>query len=285
VESFAKPILGVLLVEIIFSCASSANNSLNATLWMQIASEYRAQTLQTYTIATQVLRRALEDKQWTAAIEQEGDYAHLRPAVILDIDETVLDNSPYQGQLLLDNSEHNEEAWDRWVERAEAKAIPGAKAFLAYVKSLGVTIIYISNRRCKMRPDNPDHCPQEADTIKNLTKVGFPAIESTDVILLQNERYEWGPDKQSRREQVYKKYRVLMLFGDDLGDFLPKVRENSTPEVRHSLIKKYKSHWGVKWFMLPNPVYGSWYSILSEPKMNYIKGYKSDPSYLIEGID
>ncbi|HEY0894700.1 MAG TPA: HAD family acid phosphatase, partial [Cellvibrio sp.] len=105
---------------------------LNAVLWMQTSAEYYALTQSAYTQATSMLGKGLADKNWTAAQEQSGDYQNLPPAIILDIDETVLDNSPFQAQLIKDNAIFTQEAWDKWTQLASAQPLPGAKAFLDF---------------------------------------------------------------------------------------------------------------------------------------------------------
>jgi acid phosphatase len=91
--------------------------------------------------------------------------------------------------------------------------------------------------------------------------------------MLKGEQEGWTSEKKSRREEVAKKYRIVMLFGDDLGDFLADVKTNITPQDRDRLVSENKVNWGRKWFMLPNPTYGSWLDILKEPKSQYIMKY------------
>ena len=79
-----------------------ANDGLTSTLWVRTAAEYRAASLQTYNTALQTIDRAVGDPGWTAALEQTGDCADLPPAVVMDVDETVLDNARYQAQTVLD---------------------------------------------------------------------------------------------------------------------------------------------------------------------------------------
>ena len=269
-----KVVLTILTLFLV-SCATG-NNSLNATLWMQTAAEYRAATTAIYQSATDRLQKALNDRSWTADLKQmqhAGSYEKLPPAIVLDIDETVLDNSPFQARMILDGTGFDPDQWDLWISKAEAQAIPGAVAFLKAAKQMGIQIIYITNRTCKARPDNLYSCPQEQDTIQNLKKCGFPAIQNTDTLLLQNEQPGWTSEKQSRRDLVAGQYRIIMMFGDDLGDFLPDVKSNITPNIRDREVKKYQALWGRKWFVLPNPDYGSWMNILSEPRTQYLRGF------------
>ena len=256
-------------------CAGSrpnGNPTLNSTLWLQTASEYKANTIQTYTSATHNLHKAITDRSWTAALEQGTNASSLPPAIILDVDETVLDNSQYQAQLLIDGAVFDPESWDRWIAMKSAPAMPGAVDFINGASAMGVAVVYITNRECKPRSEAGLACPQETDTIENLHRIGIKEVKPEN-ILLKSEKPGWSSEKKSRREEVASRYRILMLFGDDLGDFLPDVKKNITPMQRDRLVDEYRDHWGVKWFVFSNPVYGSWMRVLKDPKSSYLKGY------------
>ena len=154
----------------------------------------------------------------------------------------------------------------------EATAVPGAVAFINAMKSKNVKVIFISNRECRRGANPGSGCSQEAGTIENLAKVGVPDVQPENVLLL-GEQDGWTSEKKSRREYVSKKYRIVMLFGDDLGDFLPDVKANINPQERDRLVDDNKNNWGRKWFMLPNSTYGSWMSILRDPKSQYLMKY------------
>ena len=252
--------------------ADSANNNFNSLLWMQASAEYKANTIQAYNTALRNINAALRDRKWTAAKEQVGHYSSLPPAIVMDIDETVLDNSKYMGKVVLEGGEWNPVTWNEWVALESATAVPGAVEFINAMKGKHVRVIFISNRECR-KGDKPGagNC-QEAVTIANLAKVGVAGVLPEDV-LLAGEEDGWTSEKKSRREYVAKKYRIVMLFGDDLGDFLADVKSNITPQERDRLIGENKDNWGRKWFVLPNPTYGSWFNILRDPKSQYIMKY------------
>lgn len=153
-----------------------------------------------------------------------------------------------------------------------APAVPGAVDFINSMPDMGIEVIYITNRECKPGPEGGSSCPQEKDTIDNLLKVGIKEVEPEN-ILLKGENPGWSSEKKSRREEVASRYRIVMLFGDDLGDFLPGVKKNITPMERDALVDTYSENWGMKWFVLSNPSYGSWMEILSDPKSGYLRGY------------
>ena len=226
---------------------SAPHQNLNAVLWMQRALEYEATTVQAYRLARLQLDIALRDDGWTAAIEQARGAGSLKPAVILDIDETVLDNSYYQARMVRDGTAFSDDTWDRWCEEARATAIPGAREFTRYAAERGVTVFYISNRRASV----------EQATRANLNAQGFPLSDGTDTVLMRGERPEWSASaKGPRRAHVARGFRVLLLLGDDLGDFVTDAA--GTPEARRSRAEPHADWWGQRWIMLPNPSYGSW---------------------------
>lgn len=249
------------------------HNNLNATLWYQTSAEFRANSLQTYRMASLTLRDALSDKNWSAFTGQTGDFQQLPPAIIVDIDETILDNSPAAAQAILDQDKgFNAQRWDNWVAAAKANPVPGAVDFLNLAGRNGVTVLYISNRQCAPRPGNSNNCPQKTDTLKNLQASGIEQVDASQ-IWLKSEQTDWTSEKQSRRIKAAQQYRIIMLVGDDLGDFLPDVKGDITPDQRYALVEKYQSYWGSRWFMLTNPTYGSWETILKQPTQQYLQGF------------
>jgi acid phosphatase len=226
--------------------------TLFATLWQQTSAEYRAAALQAYDEASEVLPIALADSGWTAAVEQEGeDFSALPPAVILDVDETVLDNSPQQARTILAGGSFDPEAWGAWVNEAQAPAVSGAPEFLALADSLGVAVFYVTNR----------DQPLEEATRRNLAALGMPLDPDVDTVLSRGEHEGWGSDKTSRRELVAERYRIVLLVGDDFNDF---VSARLPREERDRLLDRYRDRWGDRWIMIPNPTYGSWEGALYE---------------------
>lgn len=224
-----------------------AHENLNSTLWMQTSAEYQAIAQEVYVLARLMLERALEDSTWTASVEQaEGDgYRELPPAVILDVDETVLDNSPYQARLVQENETYDRESWQAWVREEAAEPVPGALDFTRFAEAQGVEVFYLTNRAAEV----------EAPTRRNLERLGFPLNSSQDVILTQGERPGWE-DKHPRRHFVAEDYRILLLVGDNFDDFVAGTE--TTLAARDSLMAEYEEFWGTRWIVLPNPQYGSW---------------------------
>ncbi len=224
------------------------NATTQATLWVQNSAEFKALATQAYASALRTLPLPLNDSFWTASLVQaeNEDYMQLPPAIILDIDETVLDNSPFQARLIKEGKSYNTADWNAWCNEANAKAIPGAVEFTQYAAEQGVAIFYVSNR---------EYVVEDA-TRRNLIKEGFPVSDSLDVILSKGEQPNWTSSKVERRKEIEKNYRVIMLVGDDLNDFLPA--KGFSQQERDSFVEKYSDYFGRKWIFLPNPLYGSW---------------------------
>jgi 5'-nucleotidase (lipoprotein e(P4) family) len=159
----------------------------------------------------------------------------------------VLDNSYYQARMIRDKTPYATATWDPWVMEMRATAIPGAREFTSYAEKKGVTVFYVTNRTANL----------EDATRKNLAAEHFPLMQGLDTVLTRGERPEWRESaKGPRRAYVAASYRILMLVGDDLSDFV--VDASGTPAERRDKTEPYRDWWGRRWIMLPNPTYGSW---------------------------
>lgn len=219
------------------------HEDLNNVLWVQTSAEFWALTSTTYNNARVVMERAKAQTSWSAALEQKAGYENLPPAVILDLDETVLDNSAAQGQFVLDRTGYLPDVWTAWVHTVSAVAIPGAQSFIEAAENNGVKVFFVTNR---------SQVEQE-DTIKNLAALGITASDET--VLCSGEN-GWTSDKTARRAEIAKSYRVLLLVGDDMNDFVSTAK--LTPAERMALARTHAERWGKSWLLLPNPMYGSW---------------------------
>jgi acid phosphatase len=230
------------------AAAASAKVSLpDSIVWFRTSVEYRAVTTQSYRLATLMLDRALADRTWTAALEQTGDYGTKPTAVILDVDETVLDNSESEERNVREGTAYSETGWAAWCNERKATPIPGALEFTRAAAAKGVAVFYVTNR---------DRALEQA-TRDNLAKYGFPLDPARDTVLTRAERPEWSSsDKSSRRAMVAQDFRILLLVGDDFGDFVAGAR--GTLAARKALDEANAEMWGVRWIALPNPLYGSW---------------------------
>jgi 5'-nucleotidase (lipoprotein e(P4) family) len=233
--------------------ATAADDNLNAVLWVQRSAEYRANAISIFRAAADHLDAALAEPEWDALVPDEREQAApakgLAPAVIMDIDETVLDNSPYQARLVANGLEYDEVTWDQWVAEKKARPVPGVLEFARAAEAKGVTVLYLSNRAVHLK---------EA-TLANLRAAGLP-VKDDSVFLGLGTHVEGceqnGSEKLCRRRLAGREYRVLMQFGDQLGDFV-EITAN-TPEARAALLDEYDDWFGERWWMLANPTYGSW---------------------------
>jgi acid phosphatase len=220
-----------------------SERNLDASLWLQTSGEYRALCLQTYRFAGERLLQKL------AAAPKAG-----LPAVIMDLDETVLDNSPFQTWLYMHGARYSDEQWAVWEEKHadEVRLVPGSGDFIRLAESAGVTVFYISNRRNKPA------------TIRALKHVRLNTHDIERRLLLETET----GDKSARRAKVERGHRVLMLLGDNLRDFseefkAPKLAEgveaqNQAIAERLDRVDPRRSRFGDDWIVLPNPTYGEW---------------------------
>lgn len=238
---------------------------MGSNLYMQTAAEYQACCLQIYACAGQRLE----------AILQAKPLAFPKPAVVMDLDETVLDNSVFETFLYQNNVEYTEALWDVYEKDypEEVTLVPGAKDFIAKAESNGVTIVYISNRSEQNRQS----------TIKALERLGINT-KNIDERLLLKKKGE-SSDKSARREAIALRYNVLLHIGDNLRDFseafaMAKLRSSTQVaplneiEQRFARVDSAASHWGVDWFILPNPVYGEWEKLLGDQPQQKLRATK-----------
>ena len=170
-------------------------------------------------------------------LSEELKKASNQSAIIMDLDETVLDNSDYQVGLTEKNESYNPESWSVWVNLEEAKLVPGAKTFIDSVRTTKTKLIFLSNRMAK----------NELPTMNNM--IALDIYEEDDIFLLRIDK----PDKKYvRRSEVLNgtgrfkdigPMKVLAYFGDARHDF-------PDPDDYYSF--------GQNMYMFPNPMYGKW---------------------------
>ena len=262
----------------ICGCVTTSNEqeNLDAVLWVQTSSEFSAATVGTYAAASTALQRIVAESP------TDGD----RMAVVMDVDETILDGYRYQAQTVLDDVGYQAETTDQYFALRQGTAIPGAVSFIRAGQDLGVSFFFITNRPCRVRADNLGDCPQKEDTLVNLRQIGVEA--GAGALLLRGEQVperclrflsdlehqqgRWtASDKTSRRQCAALDHDIVMLIGDQLGDFIGGLGD-TTPESRKVLLGQYRKNWGKTWFMIPNPTYGSWLDLLQPDKRLHLRG-------------
>ncbi|MGM0904421.1 MAG: 5'-nucleotidase, lipoprotein e(P4) family [Bacillota bacterium] len=204
---------------------------INSLLWSQQSGEARALYYQAFNLADMLLENDLADKSVTK-----------KRAIIVDVDETVLSNSPYMARLALEGKDPLTAYWYEWVDNAEAKAVPGAVEFLNKAAEKGVDIFYISNRPLANIPG----------TMKNLKKEGFPQVEKSHILFKDQEN-----SKEPRRQKVEETHHVVLLMGDTLIDFSDALEKPNNKD-RQKAVDEYKEKFGRSFIVLPNPMYGYW---------------------------
>lgn len=216
-----------------------------ATLFMQKAAEYRALAYQAYNLARWRLDADFEKKNVKKLPKAEQKKPR---AIMIDIDETVLDNSPNQAFQVKNRTAFNNKDWLEWVEMRKAKAIPGAVDFVNYAASKGVRVFFVSNR---------NEVERQA-TIANLNSIGITNISDENLLLRTKES-----SKEARRQLILQKYRIVMFVGDNLDDHSDVFEKKSVAD-RFAETDKAKDLFGKQYIMLPNAMYGTWETAVYE---------------------
>jgi 5'-nucleotidase (lipoprotein e(P4) family) len=178
-------------------------------------------------------------------------------AVVVDIDETMLDNSPFETMLI--NKTDSAISWYDWTKKAKARALPGALDFARYAELHKVHIFYITNR-----DDNERH-----STIENLVSVGFPYADEEHLLTrnISNGTVGSSGSKEERRNKVAENYEIVLLIGDNLNDF-SQIFEDRSKDDGKEAVEKNKDLFGNKFIIMPNPMYGAWEKPLYDYKNN-----------------
>ena len=213
-------------------------------LWMRTSAEYRALAYQGYNVAMNAVKMAVTDP------------SHQRKplAIVLDADETVVDNTKLMGESIANgNGRFDAPWWRQAVHQGKSQAMPGAVEFLNEVHKQGVEIFYVSNRYAPVNYDA---------TVQNFKALGFPSVDKDHVLL-----FEKDSDKQPRFDMIAKKYYVVVYMGDNAGDF-PIGTKGKTLAERNAIIDAHKEDFGTTFVVFPNPAYGSWVSTLAKGYQN-----------------
>jgi 5'-nucleotidase (lipoprotein e(P4) family) len=220
-----------------------------ATLYQQASGEARALEWQTYVLARMLLDRDLRNHRM-----------RMRRAIIVDVDETILDNSRYQG-MLIKKGVNYPDGWTDWCNRAEATAIPGALEFLRYAHSRGVRVFYVTNRKIA----------EKDGTARNLKNLGFPEVNDETLLVRTDTKSD---SKQPRRDSIDRRYHVVLLMGDNLNDFSDVFEKSKTVAARLEATEKNRSQFGTHFIVLPNAMYGDWENSIYDYNFNLNSGEK-----------
>lgn len=237
-----KKIIILAIIPFLSSCAvqkpetvvseENQDQLLLSVLWFQKSAEMKALYFQGYNIAQKTLAEKIKNQT-----------SEKPKAVVMDIDETVLDNSPSEVYLIENNIPFSDEVWKKWVNMASAKACPGALEFTKFAESLNVEVFYVTNR----------DMPEEFDpTIRNLRDVGFPFTDNKHLVLNSD-----GSSKEVRRKAISENYDILLFIGDNLADF-DVVFDKRGSDQGSVAVTENAEKFGKDFIILPNPMYGPW---------------------------
>ena len=244
-------LIGILCLALLDSCKESSafsgnngeepaiystpsNPQMLAVLYQQTAAEYRALCYQAFNVA-----------QYQLDLRLKETHGAKKLSVVVDIDETILDNSPYEAKCILDDI-YYPDGWEDWMNASSAKAIPGAMEFLQYAQSRGVEVFYVSNRK-------QEYFEQ---TLSNLRNLKFPFAMEDHLLLRRDES-----SKKGRRQRVSNNTSIVMLIGDNLLDF-SEIFEGKTSSERFQATERLRDKFGTRFIVLPNAIYGDWLSVI-----------------------
>lgn len=233
-------VLFAVLPAVIHSCSDNQEKNLSgkqdhlimSVLWFQKSAESRALFIQGYNVAARALG------------EMTTGPSDGRPrAVVADLDETILDNSPFEAWLIVTGNEYSDEYWKAWTDRAEARPLPGALSFTKEAERLGIEVFYLSNRTVRDAYES---------TLENMRRYGFPYADTAHIILKED-----VSSKIERRNRIMETHDIIMLIGDNLADH-DGIFENREQGRDFRQVDSLASFFGTRYIVLPNPMYGSW---------------------------
>ena len=205
-----------------------------STVYQQRAAEYRALCYQAFNIAHERIN------------EFNRQRSSKPKAIMTEIDETILNNSSYQAQQLLQGKDYDPGSWNEWTSKGEADTIPGALRFLQFASASGIEIFYVTNRGENEREG----------TLKNLQKFNFPNANNEHLLLKGN-----TTSKEDRKNIIAETHTIVLLLGDNLNDFSFLFEKKNSSE-RNKIADSFSTDFGNHFIVLPNPVYGDWESSL-----------------------
>ncbi|NLA25439.1 MAG: 5'-nucleotidase, lipoprotein e(P4) family [Bacteroidales bacterium] len=242
--SFSIVVFSVIILQSCNNKSSQINNNNcvhdgdylhQAVLWYQLSGEMQACAYQAFNIAK------------TALVENaQTDNSDLPKAVVLDIDETIVDNSPFQTEMSLKHVDFQPEMWEEWSKMQKARALPGAVDFIEFAIEQGIEVFLVSNRM-----------DSELDwTINNLKEIGFPELPRENYLFKTT-----TSNKKERRETIMQNFSIILFVGDNLGDFSNDF-DNRADNHAKPAVDANAELFGTKYIILPNPTYGDWEKVL-----------------------
>lgn len=261
-------IIGVALVSIIslnaqaeeFTTKDLNEEQILALSWVQNSAEFKSLAFQAFNIAK---------------LRWDMDKGGGKKCVVVDVDETIIDNSPFNAGLIGKDYGYGNSTWKEWCNDMSATAIPGAVDFLNHVVNTGGDVFYVTNR--KAQPDKGIDLTEV--TMKNLKALGFPQIDEKHMMLRTG-----TSKKQPRRDSITDMgYRTVLILGDNLADF-DEAFDGDTMPVRDAAVEANKDKFGDIFIVLPNPIYGNWEAAVYGGGKWYKKSAKEKSDIRIETL-
>jgi len=211
------------------------NPLLWAVAWKQTAAEFGALCHQAYSLARLRVDMALA----------AGRGAERPPAIIADMDDTIIHAGSYWGYLVNEGMDFFDDAlWDRWLPENLVTAVPGALTFMRYCESAGVEVFYVTSR------DQGDRTYEYA--LGQLRHLGFPYADESHLTV-----YRDTSNKMPTRDKVAISHDLLLMLGDNLNDYKRDYYVADIDE-RYALMERDRDDYGVEFILLPNPTDGHW---------------------------
>ena len=230
----------------------------SGVLFMQHSAEYRALAYQAFNWAKVTLDADFDKKNVKKLPKEQRKMSR---AVVVDVDETILDNSPQQANAIKLRKPFNSKDWTDWCNMRSAKPIAGAVEFLQYANAKGVKVFYVTNRKDAER----------AATFDNLKSAGFPDVTEETLMTRTDPKTS---SKEARRKTILKNYRIVLFMGDNLNDMAVDF-EDKTIADRFAEADKVKLLWGTKFIALPNSMYGDWENAIYKYNRNLTETEKT----------
>lgn len=215
-----------------------SNQLVQSVLWYQSSVERKMIYAMSFKRAEQLLKQNM----------QKYGKSKKQLAVVVDIDETILDNSPYEGYLIKNQMAFTPETWQHWVNKAKADLLPGSRDFLTKVEQSGIEIFYISNR--SMEDLEP--------TMQNLRMHELPFIDPGHIMLKTD-----LSSKTDRKKVIQESYKIILSVGDQYSDFDSEGYalnfEVGMEQANYQLADSVLNHF----VLLPNPMYGEFEKMIA----------------------
>ncbi|MCG7657019.1 5'-nucleotidase, lipoprotein e(P4) family [Wielerella bovis] len=210
--------------------------------WVQQSGEYQALAHQAFNVAKMAFMHSKAS---------EGK----KRAVVVDLDETMLDNSLHAGWQIRNGMSFDPKVWTRWVNARQSRAISGAVEFSHFVNNNGGKIFYVSNRT---------DTDEKQATIDDMKRLGFSGVDEQSLLLKKDKS-----NKSPRFAEIEQQgYEIVLYVGDNLNDFSDAPYNKQNAE-RKAFVEAHKDDFGKKFIILPNPSYGDWEGGLAP---DYFKG-------------